>query len=436
MRSSIFTALCFVFLATTSLTTYGQSQSVAFTGATIYPVEGEVIENGILIIKNGKIEAIGDSKTRIPKGATVQDVSGSVIIPGLVDTHSHIGGGDGGDRSSSLHPDVRVMDSFNPMSPSIKKALSGGVTAANVMPGSGRLMSGQTIYVKLRSATNVENMLLCSEAYPEICGGLKMANGTNPIGSAPSPGTRAKSAAMVRELFVKAQDYQQKIMAAGDDASKLPARDLQMETLVQALEGKRTIHHHTHRHDDVLTAIRLAEEFGYDMVLQHVSEAYKVADEIAASGYPASIISLDSFGGKVEAKDFSNTNGAILEKAGALVGIHTDDYVTDSRLFLRSAAFAVREGMSREKALEAITLSNAKMMRLEDRIGSLKKGKDADLVILSGDPFSVYTQVLETWIEGVKVWDRSNPEDKIVATGGYGVFRLNTHTHTHEGGNK
>jgi imidazolonepropionase-like amidohydrolase len=326
------------------------------------------------------------------------------------------------------------MDSFNPLSPSIKKALSGGITAANVMPGSGLLMSGQTIYVKLRAATDVQDMLLCSEEYPEVCGGLKMANGTNPIGSGNSPGTRAKSAALVRALFVEAQDYQQKIMAAQDEENNMPARNLRLETLIEVLEGRRTVHHHTHRHDDVLTAIRLADEFGYDMVLQHVSEAYKVADEIAASGHPSSIITLDSFGGKMEAKDFSNANGAALEQAGAAVGIHTDDYVTDSRLFLRSAAFAVREGMSRDKALEALTLANAKMMRIDNRVGSLKKGKDADLVILSGDPFSVYTHVEQTWIEGQKIWDRSNPEDKKIATGGYGVFRLNTHTHTHEGG--
>ena len=295
-------------------------------------------------------------------------------------------------------------------------------------------MSGQTIYVKLRAATDVQDMLLCSEEYPEVCGGLKMANGTNPIGSGNSPGTRAKSAALVRALFVEAQDYQQKIMAAQDEENNMPARNLRLETLIEVLEGKRTVHHHTHRHDDVLTAIRLADEFGYDMVLQHVSEAYKVADEIAASGHPSTIITLDSFGGKMEAKDFSNANGAALEQAGAAVGIHTDDYVTDSRLFLRSAAFAVREGMSRDKALEALTLANAKMMRIDNRVGSLKKGKDADLVILSGDPFSVYTHVEQTWIEGQKIWDRSNPEDKKIATGGYGVFRLNTHTHTHEGG--
>ncbi len=411
-----------------------QERPIAFTGATIYPIEQTPIENGVLLIEGGVITAVGDSKTRIPRNALISDVSGKVILPGLVDTHSHIGGGDGGDRSSATHPDVRVMDSFNPLSPSIKKALSGGITAANVMPGSGLLMSGQTIYVKLRAATDVQDMLLCSEEHPEVCGGLKMANGTNPIGSGNSPGTRAKSAALVRALFVEAQDYQQKIMAAQDEENNMPARNLRLETLMEVLEGKRTVHHHTHRHDDVLTAIRLADEFGYDMVLQHVSEAYKVADEIAASGYPSSIITLDSFGGKMEAKDFSNANGAALEQAGAAVGIHTDDYVTDSRLFLRSAAFAVREGMSRDKALEALTLANAKMMRIDHRVGSLKKGKDADLVILSGDPFSVYTHVEQTWIEGQKIWDRSNPEDKKIATGGYGVFRLNTHTHTHEGG--
>ena len=160
-----------------------QERPIAFTGATIYPIEQAPIENGVLLIEGGVITAVGDSKTRIPRNALISDVSGKVILPGLVDTHSHIGGGDGGDRSSATHPDVRVMDSFNPLSPSIKKALSGGITAANVMPGSGLLMSGQTIYVKLRAATDVQDMLVCSEEYPEVCGGLKMANGTNPIGN-------------------------------------------------------------------------------------------------------------------------------------------------------------------------------------------------------------------------------------------------------------
>jgi imidazolonepropionase-like amidohydrolase len=183
------------------------------------------------------------------------------------------------------------------------------------------------------------------------------------------------------------------------------------------------VHHHTHRHDDVLTAIRLAKEFGFRMVLQHVSEAWKVAPEIAASGFPVSSIVLDSPGGKLEAMDVSNRNGAVLEKAGVLVGFHTDDGVTDSRHFLRSAAFAVRDGMSREKALEALTIAGAKMLDLQARIGSLETGKEADFILLSGDPFSVYTKVLETFVEGKRVFDRTDPKDFLFATGGYGASR-------------
>tara|TARA_R110002096_G_scaffold237751_1_gene428588 strand:- start:34807 stop:36111 length:1305 start_codon:yes stop_codon:yes gene_type:complete len=410
-----------------------QSKPQAFKGAHIIPINGVPIENGVLIVKDGKIVAVGGANTSIPSNATIYDVTGKVLMPGLVDTHSHLGEGDGGDRSSALHPDVRILDAIDPRSDTFKKALAGGITSVNIMPGSGHLMSGQTVYLKLRSANVIEDMLLVVDAENDIYGGMKMANGTNPQGNPPFPGTRAKSAALVRELFVKAQNYQVKIAEADGDESKMPARDLQMDALVQILEGKRTVHNHTHRHDDILTAIRLSQEFGYKLVLHHVSEASKVADEIAAAGIPASIITLDSFGGKMEAIDLSNGNGAALEKAGVLVGFHTDDGITDSRLFLRSAAMAVREGMSREKALEAVTISNAKMMDIDNRVGTLEKGKDADFIILSGDPFSVYSHVEQTWIEGLLVWDRANPKDKDYSTGGYDVFRGETHTHHVEG---
>lgn len=235
---------------------------------------------------------------------------------------------------------------------------------------------------------------------------------------------------MVRELFIKAQEYQKKIEEADGDPEEMPARDLQMETLVEVLEGKRMVHNHTHRHDDILTAIRLAEEFGYRLVLQHVSEAHKVADEIAESGAHASIIAIDSPGGKLEAINMINTNGRELEEAGVNVAFHTDDPIVDSRFLLRAAALGVRNGMSREKALEALTIAGAKMMDIDDRVGSLEEGKDADFIILSGDPFSVYTHVEQTWIEGKKVYDRSNPEDREYATGGYEIFRtMNMHVH-------
>ena len=237
----------------------------------------------------------------------------------------------------------------------------------------------------------------------------------------PFPGTRSKSAALVRERFVQAQDYQKKLARAESDAEKQPDRDLGMEALIEVLEGRRVVHHHTHRHDDILTVLRLAREFGFRVVLHHVSEAWKVADEIAAAGVPSSIIVIDSPGGKLETVHVSYENGRALEEAGALVGFHTDDSITDSRLFLRSAALAVRAGMSREGALYGMTMAGARMMELDERIGSLEVGKDADIVILSGDPLSVYSRVLETWVEGEKVFDLEREDDRLIATGGWGA---------------
>ena len=184
-------------------------------------------------------------------------MSGRVIMPGLVDTHSHIAGASGGDRSAPMHPDVRVLDALNPLDTGIQKAQAGGITTANIMPGSGLLMSGQTAYVKLRDGRTIYDLLYCKDVLTEVCGGMKMANGTNPIGSSPSPGTRAKSAAIVRNKFVQAQEYREKVRRANGDPSKMPARDLEMEALVEVLEWKRVVHFHTHRHDDILTAIRL-----------------------------------------------------------------------------------------------------------------------------------------------------------------------------------
>jgi imidazolonepropionase-like amidohydrolase len=291
------------------------------------------------------------------------------------------------------------------------------------MPGSGHLISGQTVYAKLRDTNTVEGMLI---TLPDsrMAGGVKMANGTNSLKQAKYakfPGSRAKSAALVREAFIAAQEYQKKIAAAEDDATKLPARDLGLETLAEILAGRRTIQHHTHRHDDILTVLRLKREFGFNVVLQHVSDGWKVADEIAAAGVACSIIVLDSPGSKLEARDVAWRTGAVLEKAGVLVGFHTDDYITDSRFFLRTAALGVRGGMSREGALKALTINNAKILELDDRIGSLEPGKDADFIVLSGDPLSVYTRVEQTYIEGQSVFDLSDPNDHLFAVGGLGA---------------
>ena len=399
-----------------------QNVRTAYVGGAVYPISGPIIEDGVLVVEEGKIVAVGPRASVSTSGATVVDVSGKVLMPGLVDTHSHVGDGSGGDRSAALHPGVRILDALNPRDASFQKAQAGGITTANVMPGSGHLMSGQTAYVKLRDARTVEQMLFCDDPLTEICGGMKMANGTNSIRDAPFPGTRAKSAAMVREQFLKAQAYAEKPAAERE-------RDLEMEGLLEVLEGRRTVHFHTHRADDVLTALRLGTEFGFVPVLHHVSEAAAVAREIVAAGAPASIIVLDSPGGKLEARELVFGNGAALEAAGADVAYHTDDYITDSRLFLRSAALGVRAGMSREKALEAVTLAGARMLKLDGRLGSLEPGKDADFIVLSGDPLSVYTVVEQTFVEGEKVFDRSNPEDRAYAVGGYDAATGAAHVH-------
>lgn len=311
------------------------------------------------------------------------------------------------------------MDSIDVRDTSIDKARAGGITTVNLMSGSGHLLSGQTIYLKLRKGSTIEDLAI---KLPDgsLAGGVKMANGTNSIReSGPFPGTRGKSAALVRQKFLDAQAYQ--IKRADADPEKPFERDLALETLADILDGKRTVHHHTHRHDDILTVLRLKEEFGFKVVLHHVSEAWKVADEIAAADVACSIIFLDSPGGKLEARDFEWKNGAELEKRGVLTAFHTDDPINDSRWFLRNAAIGVRAGMSREKALEGLTLAGAKMLDLDKSTGSLAPGKQADFVMLSGDPFSIYTRVLETHIEGAKVFDLANEQDRLFAEGGYGA---------------
>lgn len=398
-------------------------QTIAWTGATILTMEDQNFEDGTLVIRDGKILAVGPrTEIAIPADAQRVDARGRVIMPGLICTHSHVGGIGGADSSSPIQPDVRIYDSINVKDSGFKRSVAGGLTTLNIMPGSGHLLSGQTIYVKLRRAQTIDDLMIRADD-GWIMGGLKMANGTNPIreGSSSFPGTRGKAAALVRQHFIKAREYGDKIERAGENPDKFPPRDIGLEAMQEVFQKRRVVHHHTHRHDDIMTVLRLANEFDFRVVLHHVSDGWKVADQIAAAGVPCSVIMIDAPGGKLEAIDLSFQTGAILEKAGVVVGFHTDDYITDSRFFLRSAGLAVRGGMTPQGALKALTINGAKMLDLDHRTGSLVAGKDADLIVLDGDPLSVYTKVLQTWVEGEKVFDRDDPQDRLYAVGGYGA---------------
>ncbi len=409
-------------------------QALVVRGAKVYPISGPPIENGVVVVRAGKIEAVGAAASvAIPADAQVIEASGEVLMPGIVDSHSHIGiignppipaNVDANEGSGPLEPQLRAIDAINPAAPGIRIATAGGITTANIMPGSGNVIGGQTAYVKLRGKT-IEDMII-----PGTIGGLKMANGENPKHYGrrdQAPMTRMEVAALARREYTKAQEYKRKwddynkAVAAGSKDAKPPERDLAMEPLVQVLEGKRIVQHHTHRADDIMTVLRIADEFHYRVVIHHGSEAHLVADELARRHIPVTLTIVDSPGGKLEAINVNEHTAAILEKAGVKVAINTDDDINSSRFIIREAALAVRGGMSEEGALRALTINPAEMLDLGNRVGTLEKGKDADFILLSGPPFSVYTKVLETWIEGEKVFDRSNPADLHYATGGYDV---------------
>lgn len=412
-----------------------EDQLIAFQGATILPVSGPPIQSGTLLIHKGKIVKIGGADVAVPRGAHTIDASGKVIIPGLIDTHSHIGifgrpnvpaHADGNEGSGPVQSGLRAEDSINPDDPGIRMALAGGLTTANIMPGSGNVIGGHTLYVKLRGHT-----ISAMRIEGDVLGGLKMANGENPknfnfTSKKMPPNTRMKVASLQREQFLKAREYQRKwdghrkAKKDGKESTQ-PDADPEMEGLVEVLQRKRTVHFHCHRADDLMTALRLAKEFDFEIVLQHATEGYRIVEELVARKVPVSLTLVDSPGGKLEVVGLLEENAAILERAGVKVTINTDDPVTESRFYLRTGAIAVRGGMSEAAALRALTLAGAEVLHLEKRVGSLEAGKDADFVILSGQPFSTYTQVLETWIDGVKRFDRAKQRDWVYQAGGHAL---------------
>ena len=394
---------------------------VAIRGATILTVTRGTIQNGTIVLRDGKIAAVGGANTQVPTGADVIDASGRFVSPGIIDAHSHIAAdsiNEGGTTVSSM---TGIGDVLDPTDINVLRDLAGGLTVANVLHGSANPIGGTNAVIKLRWGKTRPTELLFEGAMP----GIKFALGENPKrpGSGGQtvrryPATRPGVEYVIRDAFTRAkayqrewQDYEQR-RKAGEDLLP-PRRDLQLEPLVEILEGKRLVHAHSYRADEILMLIRLADELGFKIAtFQHVLEGYKVADEIAAHGAGASTFS-DWWAYKVEAEDAIPYNAAIMHKRGVLVSINSDSAEHARRLNTEAAKSMHWGGLTEDEALAFVTINPAKQLRIDSRVGSLEVGKDADVVIWNKHPLSTYAIADRVFIDGQLYYDRLGEERRL-----------------------
>jgi imidazolonepropionase-like amidohydrolase len=398
-----------------------KNDTILIKNATLLTVTHGNIEHGSILIRDGKIAEVG-TDVKAPDGATVVDASGQYVTPGIIDCHSHIAI-DGGvnEGSVSVSSMANIADVLDPDDLSIYDDLAGGVTVANVLHGSANAIGGQTVVIKLRWGKPA-SQLPFEGALP----GIKFALGENPKRSnfSPPPGieprypaTRLGVEETIREAFIEARqykkewdEYKQK-KAAGNQNLIPPRRDEKLEPLVEVLEGKRYVHSHCYRADEILMLIRVANEFGFKIrTFQHVLEGYKIADEIAASGAGGSTFS-DWWAYKMEAFDAIPYNAALMTDRGVVVSINSDDAEEARHLNQEAAKSMKYGGLSANDALKLITLNPAIQLGIDNRVGSIDVGKDADLAIFNHDPLSVYAVVQKTLIDGQVYFDRQRDID-------------------------
>jgi imidazolonepropionase-like amidohydrolase len=387
--------------------------SKAIVGARVVPVEGEPIENGTVLLDAGKIVAIGEPGFAVPADAEVIDAAGKWLLPGFIDAHAHVGvaeeaegwaGRDVNEMTNPVTAYVRALDAINPADEGFRDAIGGGVLAVNVNPGSGNPIGGQTAAIKCWGRT-VDEMVLREPA------GLKSALGENPkrvYGEKDkTPSTRLGTAGVIREAFVQAGNYLARLAAAEDSRPqdrKPVDRDLNLEALGRVLRREIPWRQHCHRADDIATAIRLSREFGYDLVIDHGTEAHLLADQIAADSIPVIIGPLFTSRSKVELRNRSLANPGRLAAAGVTIAITTDHPVVPIHFLIHQATLAVKEGLDPVTALRAVTIHPARILGVADRIGSIEVGKDADLVIWSGDPLDVMSRAERAYLDGREIY--------------------------------
>jgi imidazolonepropionase-like amidohydrolase len=400
------------------------SQTTIIRNATILTAAGPAIQGGSIVLQGGKVATVGQNLST-PAGAVVIDATGKWVTPGLIDTHSHLGVyaapgiaslEDGNEMTSPNTAEVSAEHSIWPQDPQFDLALAGGVTTMQILPGSANLFGGRGVTIKNVPSRTAEGMKFPGAPY-----GLKMACGENPkrvYGARNSaPQTRMGNVAGYRRAWQAASDYRDRMQrwrSSGSDAEKRPERNLQLETLMGVLEGEILVHNHCYRADEMVTMVNLAREFGYKITsFHHAVEAYKVRDVLAAGGICASMWA-DWWGFKLEAYDGIRENVALVDQAKGCAIVHSDDPNGIQRLN-QEAAKSMRAGseagfrIDRADAIRWVTVNPAKALGIDQLTGSLQPGRNADVVIWSSDPFSVYSRAEQVFVDGALLYDRNNP---------------------------
>ncbi len=398
------------------------SRPTLIRNVTILTAAGPAIRNGSVLLRDGKIADVGSS-IAAPSDAMVIDGAGKYVTPGIVDVHSHIGaGGVPGDQGSQTNDvneatspvtaHVWIEHSVWPQDAQFPRSLAGGVTTIQVLPGSANLIGGRSVVLKIVPSRTVQGMKFPAAKY-----GLKMACGENPkrVYAARGPATRMANVAGYRGAWIQAEGYRRRWDKwNGNQQGDPPTRDLGMETLADVLRGNILVHNHCYRADEMAQMMDIAKEFGYKIrSFHHGVEAYKIADLLARDSISASVWA-DWGGFKLEAADAVRGNMAILNRTGVRTVMHSDDASGEQRLN-QEAAKAMAEGnrigvpVTEDEAIKWMTIHGAWALGLDDRIGSIQTGKNADVVLWSGNPFSVYSRAEKVWIDGALLYDRLDP---------------------------
>ena len=391
---------------------------ILIENATVWTMTGPPIAGGSVLVREGKIAAVGrDIALRDTQDLQRIDAAGGWVLPGLVEAHCHIGiseervGGVGDDCNelvTPLTPSLRAVDAVNPMDSAFHNALAAGITTVMTGPGSANVVGGQFVALKTHGR-NIAEMVLRERA------ALKVAFGENPKtnygGKGNAPATRMAIAAMLREALNKARDYLNEKQAA-QKAGRSFKMDYQQEAYLPVLRGEIPLKAHVHRADDILTAIRIAKEFGLKMTLDHCTEGHLIAREVAASGFPAIVGPSLASRSKVEVENLDFKTAGVLRKVGVEVAICSDHPVTLIQYLPIYAGLAAREGLGQAGALRAITAGAARILGVDHRVGTLQAGKDADIAIFSGNPLETATCTLYTLVNGQVVYDRARDGER------------------------